>query len=136
MTADFVDISANSLEYDRTNNAYIAKGAVDLQEGTRRLTADEVIYDANSADIKASGNIIYRDGEDFIKCDKLSLNLETKTGIIEKGIIYIKENNFTITGEEIEKTGDQQYRVKKGSSPHAICLNLIGNSLPAMLILP
>lgn len=114
MTADFVDISANSLEYDRTNNAYIAKGAVDLQEGTRRLTADEVIYDANSADIKASGNIIYRDGEDFIKCDKLSLNLETKTGIIEKGIIYIKENNFTITGEEIEKTGDQQYRVKKG----------------------
>jgi LPS-assembly protein len=114
MTADSVDISANSLEYDKANNVYTAKGNVDLQEGTRRLKADEVIYDMNSADVIASGNILLQDGEDFIKCEKLSLNLETKTGTIEKGIIYIKQNNFTIIGEQIEKTGDQQYKVKKG----------------------
>lgn len=114
LTSDSVDISANSLEYDKAKNVYTAKGAVDLQEGTKRLTADDVIYDVNSADVKASGNVVYQDGEDSIKCEKLSLNLNTKTGIIEKGIIYIKENNFTVTGEQIEKTGDQQYSVKRG----------------------
>jgi len=114
ITTDSVDISANSLEYDKANNVYTAKGNVDLQEGTRRLKADEVIYDMNSADVIASGNILLQDGEDFIKCEKLSLNLETKTGTIEKGTIYIKQNNFTIIGEQIEKVGDQQYKVKKG----------------------
>jgi LPS-assembly protein len=114
MTADSVDISANSLEYDKANNVYRAKGNVDLQEGARRLKADEVIYDMNSAEVTASGNILFQDGEDFIKCEKLSLNLETKTGTIEKGTIYIKQNNFTVIGEEIEKVGDQQYKVKKG----------------------
>lgn len=114
MTADSVDISANSLEYDKANNAYTAKGAVDLKEGTRRLKADEVIYDMNSSDVTALGSVTFQDGEDFIKCERLQLNLETKTGSIEKGTIYIKQNNFTVTGDQIEKVGDQQYKIKKG----------------------
>ena len=114
ITTEPVEISANSLEYDKINNVYKAKGAVDLQEGTRRLMADEVVYNMDSGDIAASGNIVFQDGEDIIKCERLSLNLETKTGTIEKGTIYIKQNNFTVTGEQIEKVGDQQYKIKKG----------------------
>jgi len=114
MTVDSIDISAHSLEYDKTHNIYTAKGAVELQEGTRRLTADKVVYTMNSADVEASGNVMYQDGEDFIRCERLTLNLETKTGIIEKGTIYIKQNNFTVVGDHIEKVGDQQYRLKEG----------------------
>jgi len=114
MIVDSVDISAHSLEYDKASNVYTAKGAVELQEGTRRLTADKVVYNMNTADVEASGSVMYQDGEDFIKCERLTLYLETKTGIIEKGTIYIKQNNFTVVGEHIEKVGDQRYRLKEG----------------------
>jgi LPS-assembly protein len=114
MTADSVDISANLLEYDKSQNVYTAKGDVDLQEGTRRLTADEVIYSIETADVTATGNVTFQDGEDVIRCERLNVNLETKTGTIEKGTIYIKQNNFTIIGEQIDKVGDKQYKVKGG----------------------
>jgi LPS-assembly protein len=114
MTAEAVDISANSLVYDKAQNMYTAKGAVDLREGTRRLTADEVTYMMDTADVTATGNVIFQDGEDVIRCERLYVNLETKTGTIEKGTIFIKQNNLTVIGDQIEKIGDQQYKVQRG----------------------
>ena len=102
------------MEYDKSQNVYTAKGDVDLREGTRRLTADEVIYSIETADVSATGNVVFQDGEDVIRCERLSVNLETKTGTIEKGTIYIKQSNFTIIGEQIDKVGDQQYKIKEG----------------------
>lgn len=114
MTAESVDISARTLEYDKAQNLYKAIGDVDLQEGTRRLTADEVMYNLDTADVFAAGNVMFQDGEDVIRCEKLQVNLATKTGTIEKGTIYIKQGNFTIIGEQIDKVGDQQYKIKQG----------------------
>jgi LPS-assembly protein len=114
MTTDSVDITAKALEYDKVQNLYKAIGDVDLREGTRRLTADEVIYVMDTADVSATGNVVFQDGEDVIRCERLSVNLETKTGTIEKGTIYIKQGNFTIIGEQIDKVGDQQYKIKQG----------------------
>jgi LPS-assembly protein len=114
MAAESVDITARTLEYDKSQNIYVAKGDVDLKEGTRRLTADEVIYVMDTADVSATGNVVFQDGEDVIKCERMSINLETKTGTIEKGTIYIKENNFTIIGDKIDKVGENEYKVKEG----------------------
>jgi LPS-assembly protein len=114
MTSDSVDITAKTLEYDKVQNLYKAIGEADLREGTRRLTADEVIYELDTADVFATGNVIFQDGEDVIRCERLKVNLTTKTGTIEKGTIYIKQGNFTIIGEQIDKVGDQQYKIKQG----------------------
>lgn len=114
MTTESVDITARTLEYDKAQNLYKAIGDVDLKEGTRRLTADEVFYYLDTADVTATGNVVFQDGEDVIRCSRLEVNLTTKTGTIEKGTIYIKQGNFTIIGEQIDKVGDQQYKVKQG----------------------
>lgn len=114
MAAESVDISARSLEYDKTRNMYMATGDVELNEGTRRLTADEVVYFLDTADVTATGNVMFKDGEDIIRCQRLTVNLERKTGTIEKGTIYIKENNFTIIGDRIEKLGENEYKVRDG----------------------
>ena len=114
MTTESIDITARTLEYDKSQNIYVAKGDVDLKEGKRRLTADELIYAMDTADVSATGNVVFQDGEDVIKCERMSINLETKTGTIEKGTIYIKENNFTIIGEKIDKVGENEYKVKEG----------------------
>lgn len=109
-----IDISARFLEHKKEQNIYIAKGDVDVKEGTRILNADSVIFDDNAKEIFAEGNVVLQDGEDIIECEKLQLNLITKMGSIEKGKIFIKKGGFRIAGEHINKVGESQYKIKNG----------------------
>lgn len=108
-----VDISAKTLEYDKGENTYRATGEVVVREGTRHLTADAVRYNQDTDDVFAEGNVVYQDGEDVIRCEKMHVNLATKTGSIERGTIYVKEGNFTIAGEQIAKVDEQRYKISK-----------------------
>ena len=109
-----IDIAAMFVEYNREKSTYVAKGKVDLREGTRILNADYVSFDENTQDIFAEGNVVFQDEGDRIECQKLQLNLISKKGKIEGGRIYLRQGNFHITGEEIEKVGESQYTIKKG----------------------
>lgn len=108
-----VDISAQTLEYDKARNIYKAKGDADLREGIKHLTADSVLYYKDTEDVFAEGNVVFREGDDVVRSEKIHVNLMTKTGTIEKGTIYVKQGNFTIVGEQIEKVGESQYKIKK-----------------------
>lgn len=109
-----VDITASSVEYNKAANTYTAKGMVEVKEGNRILTADYVFYDDNTKDVLAEGNVVFREEEDTVECQKLSLNLVTKRGTIEKGKILISKGNFHITGHEMEKVGENRYKIKDG----------------------
>jgi LPS-assembly protein len=109
-----IDIAAMSVEYNREKGTYVAKGKVDLREGTRILNADYVFFDEKTQDIFAEGNVVFQDEGDRIECQKLQLNLISKKGKIDGGRIYLEKGNFHITGEEIEKVGESQYTIKKG----------------------
>lgn len=109
-----VDISAASLEFDSEKNLYSAKGNVELREGTRALVADFMTYDERTKDVVAWGNVKFRDDEDTIDCERMTLNLDTKKGTIENGKIFIKKNEYYIAGEQIAKTGEQSYVIQKG----------------------
>jgi LPS-assembly protein len=109
-----IDISAYFLEQDKEQNVYTAKGKVELREGTRLLYADYVTYNTDNQEILAEGNVVFREGEDVVECNKLHLNLDTKMGKIEKGKIFIKRGDFNISGTEIEKIGEATYTMKNG----------------------
>ncbi|MCX5799231.1 MAG: hypothetical protein NTU90_06705, partial [Proteobacteria bacterium] len=80
--ANPVDITALLLEYNKEENVYIAKGKVEVREGTRFLSADSVVYNENTKEIFAEGNVVFQDGDDVVQCEKLHLNLFTKKGSI------------------------------------------------------
>ncbi len=109
-----IDISADYLEEKRDENVYIAKGNVDVRQGTQVLNADYVRYNKTTSDVLAEGHVVFQDQEDVIHCERISLNLLTKTGTIEKGNIFIKQGNFHIAGEEIDKVGELEYTIKNG----------------------
>jgi LPS-assembly protein len=113
-TSGPVDIQAQVLEYHRERDTYTAEGDVELREGLRKLTADHVLYNAETDDVFAEGNVVFTDEEDVIECQKLSLNLVTKKGVIEKGKIFIKQGSLYVTGQEIDKTGESTYEIKRG----------------------
>ncbi len=109
-----VQIIADQVEHDRAANTYTARGNVEVREATRTLFADYVFLDDNTRDVTAEGNVIYEDLGDRIECEQMQLNLETKKGTLEKARVFIKTGNVYINGAEIEKTGESQYKIKKG----------------------
>ncbi len=109
-----VDITADYLEYNRGDNTYIARGKVDLKEGTRTLKADYMVYNDTTKDVTAEDNVIFQEEEDRVECDKMQLNLETKKGTLENAKIFIKQGNFYVTGQNIQKVGESQYVMRRG----------------------
>ncbi|HVN25681.1 MAG TPA: LPS assembly protein LptD [Syntrophorhabdales bacterium] len=109
-----VDITADFLQYDKNQNMYIAKGNVEMRQGTATLTADYVEYHEDSADALAEGNVVLQDNEGTIRTERMTLNMVTQQGTIEKGDIYIKQGNFYLIGDEIKKTGEATYVIQRG----------------------
>jgi LPS-assembly protein len=110
-----VDISARFLEHNRENNTFTARDGVEMKEGNRYLRAEHVFYDADTEEVIAEGNVLFSDEGDLVECSRLTLNLGTGKGSIEKGHILIKKGNFHISGDEIERVGESTYTVKGGA---------------------
>jgi LPS-assembly protein len=109
-----VELSADSVEHNRADNTFTARGNVDLREGSQSLTADYILYNDNTKDVFAEGNVIFNEDEDRVECDRLTLNLETKEGTLENARIFVKKENFYIAGEEMKKIGESRYRMARG----------------------
>jgi LPS-assembly protein len=109
-----VDITARDLSYDRAQNVYTAEGDVEVVQGTTRLNADHVLLNDTTKDAFAEGHVIFQDQGDTVHAEKMTYNLETNKGTIENGKIFIKKGDFYLTGDEIQKTGESTYVVRRG----------------------
>ncbi len=108
-------IAARTVTFNNKKNLYIAEGNVVITGGKTRLEADYAEFSNKTKDAFAKGNVILISGEDSISCNAMNINLETQTGTVDKGTIYIQKNNFYIDGENIKKTGKFSYSAEKGS---------------------
>lgn len=110
-----VDIEADELTYDRETQIYQAHGQVEVYRGDLSLKADHAQLNMETKDLVAWGNVLLREGEDVIECQRLEVNLETRLGKIHQAKLFLKEQNFHITGKEAEKLGENHYRIRDGS---------------------
>jgi LPS-assembly protein len=108
-------ISALMVTYDDERKLYIAEDDVVITGGTTRLEADYVEFSNQTKNAFAQGNVLLISGQDSITCNAMQINLLTEKGTINKGTIFIQENNFYISGENIKKTGQFSYSADKGS---------------------
>ena len=108
-------ISALKVTFDNKRNLYIAEKDVVITGGETRLEADYVEFSNKTKDAFAQGNVLLISGDDSIACSAMNINLSTEIGTINKGTIFIQENNFYIHGETIRKTGKFSYHTDKGS---------------------
>jgi LPS-assembly protein len=108
-------ISAAKVTYDDERNLYIAEDDVVITGGVTRLEADYVEFSNKTKDAFARGSVLLISGQDSITCNAMQINLLTEKGSIDKGTVFIQENNFYINGENIKKTGEFSYSADKGS---------------------
>jgi LPS-assembly protein len=128
-------ITSDSLEYFSETKQYVAKGSVEIKQKDAVLTADEVIYFEATSDVIAVGKVQYNDAETSMKAQKAEMNFEKKTGrVFDANIFFEKKDkiaeggepeiragrktyldissikdHFYLSGEEIEKRGENSY---------------------------
>jgi LPS-assembly protein len=110
-----VDIEADVLIYDRETQTYEAHGQVEVSRGDLSLKADHAQLNMETKELVAWGNVLLREGEDVIECQRLEVNVETRLGKIRQAKLFLKDQNFHITGREVEKLGENHYRLRDGS---------------------
>ncbi|MBD3309190.1 LPS assembly protein LptD [candidate division KSB3 bacterium] len=107
-------IVAETLEYLADENLFVAEGAVEITYGATRLTADRVEFNEVTGDAVAIGNVYYEEGGETITADQGEFNFDDELGVITMGSIALEDDQY-ITGEQIFKTGEETYRIRKGT---------------------
>lgn len=109
-----VEIEADELSYERDEQRYEAQGHVEITRGDLTLKADHARLGMVTKEMTAWGNVVLREGEDVLECERLEVNLDTRQGKIYQARLFLKDQNVHISGREAEKLGESRYRVRDG----------------------
>ena len=107
-------ITAETLSYIADEHLFIAEGNVTIRYREATLTADYVEFNEISGDALAIGDVLYEEGIETVSADQAEFNLNSEQGIITMGELALDDDQY-ISGQEIIKTGEKTYTVKKGS---------------------
>ena len=105
-------ITANKMSYDRDEGLYVAEGEVVITRGGQVLKANEARYNEKTGMVEAVGEVVLETNGDVLRAEKALFDLNSQTGKITKGRIFLKDNHYYISGDDMEKTGPQTYVVK------------------------
>ena len=108
-------IVADEIHYDDNANQYIAKGNVTITKQDKNLSADYVRFDQKNMKAFADGHVIMTVGQDILTGSSMEMDLDTETGTVYNGTIFLQENHFYIKGDKIQKVGKNSYAVDKAS---------------------
>lgn len=106
-------ISADRIQYNQQLDRYEARGNVSVTREGKILTADRVVLNQKSQDAVAEGNVRLMSGKDVLSAGRLQINLETETGELADGSIFLHQNHLYLSGDHIRKTGPQSYSADK-----------------------
>ncbi len=116
-----VHITADTLSFDEDEGVALAEGNVEVSLGPRTMRADRIRYDSKTGEADLTGNVRYKDADEEFAFDRITINLNSETGILYNGSIRISSNNYTISSRKIEKTGKQSFSIEKGSLTTCPC---------------
>lgn len=108
-------VSADRIDYDQIQDQYTAIGNVTISRQGRTLTADSVRLNQKSREAFARDNVRLVSGEDVLSGDRLQINLDSETGTLTNGTLFISKNHLYLSGQKIHKTGLQTYAAEKAS---------------------
>jgi len=108
------ELSADSVEYDRPRDLYIADGAVEIRQGDRTLTADWMAFSNTTQRGVASGSVTFREGDETLVTSFAEFDIATMQGVLFDAHLEAGKSQFRMSGAEIAKTGRETYRFEKG----------------------
>jgi LPS-assembly protein len=110
-----VEIEADELSFEKETQRYEGHGQVMLTRGDLSLKADHARLNMVTKDVMAWGNVVLREGEDVLECERLEVNLDTRLGKVHQARLFVKDQNVHITGQEADKLGENRYQIRDGT---------------------
>ncbi len=110
-----VTVNADNLDYDRTNDVYTATGHVKIEQENIKLEAEKVVLNNKTGEALAEGKVYLQDQDDVVHADKLRVNLNTGNGVVYRGDLFMKKDNYHLSGDVIERRSETVYRVEHGT---------------------
>ncbi|WP_303721390.1 LPS-assembly protein LptD [Malonomonas rubra] len=110
-----VNLEADELTYNKETGRYHAIGNVQLTQGEMEVHSKVLWWDQITGEVEASGDVQMSSPDEKISGSKVNYNLNQGTGIIEDGRVFLREKNLHVQGEQIERRGAFEYRIKEGT---------------------
>jgi LPS-assembly protein len=110
-----LEIEADELSFEKEAQRYEGHGQVMLTRGDLSLKADHARLNMVTKDVMAWGNVVLREGEDVLECERLEVNLDTRLGKVHQARLFVKDQNVHITGQEADKLGENRYQIRDGT---------------------
>ena len=123
--ASSIEIESGELLWNRRTHQYEGKGGVIIHSNSLNLKAEQVLINVEEQKMIAEKGVVLTDSVQNIslQSDYIELDFKKKVGIIINGSLSAQYNgiNYFFYGERIEKQGENDYRVIKGSFTTCLC---------------
>ena len=110
-----VQLQADHLSFEQASQTYQASGQVELRQGEVTLQSDFLTWEPENNLAHAKGNVRVSDPLGTVRASAADYQLQTGVGQLQQGRVFLRQQNFHLGGEMIEKLGEQTYRVSDGS---------------------
>ena len=110
-----IKIKADTIGYDKNSDSYNATGKVRIDWSGIILFADTVSLRQKDNLAVAEGNVLFINGENTLQGTRASMDMETAKGEIQDAALFVKNGNFRLTGEKLQKTGEEDYHIENGT---------------------
>ena len=119
--ADRIEVSAESVEVGRRDQAVKARGNVEIRRGRTVFGADAVEFRRSPRTLSAEGSVSLRDPRYRLEASTLEMNLEDETATIRDGEVFIADRQLSFSGSRVEKFKGQAYEVEDGRFTTCLC---------------
>ncbi len=117
-----IEVNGDSVVYDSENEVYYADGNVVIVQGDVTLKADHVVMDMKLGLAEAAGNVVAYDASgNRLEGETLTADLNNDTAVVVNGRLFFKENNISVLGSEIRKTGKGRFAARQATFTTCDC---------------
>jgi lipopolysaccharide assembly outer membrane protein LptD (OstA) len=108
------ELQADTVEYERGRDLYVASGSVVIRQGDRTLSADWIAFSKTTQRGVASGRVTLVESGETLTTSFAEFDIANMQGVLFDARLDARSSQFRMAGAEIAKTGEQTYRFEKG----------------------
>ena len=123
LSADLpVLLLADEINYDEELGTVVARGKVEVVQGSRTLLADSVSYNQKTDTVSASGNVVLHEPSgEVVFAEYVELSDQLKNGVIERIRVLLEDESRFAANSAVRQDGNKTRMRRAVYSPCKLC---------------
>ena len=108
-----IEITSDTLEHFDEEQKSVATGNVHMVDPNFEMRAQKAIYYEKTNEVEAYKDFYYNDSTMTAWAEEGKFNIDKKTALLKNALIHIKDQDFWIRAQEIERLSEIKYKARK-----------------------